>query len=81
MYRRLARISNAYQDLSDRYGLDDPLVLVLKEQLERRRKQAEDLPFGERRRVLLAPAQWNQRLRPVAHPQGGSAARRQPALP
>lgn len=76
MYRRLAKISNVYQDLSDRYGLDDPLVLMLKEQVERRKEQAEELPFGERRSVRLAPAQWNQRLRAVVHPQAGSSAPR-----
>lgn len=76
MYRGLARISNVYQDLSDRYGLDDPLVLLLKEQVDRRREQAAELPFGERRSVRLAPEQWNQRLRPVAHAQAGNSVPR-----
>ncbi len=47
-----ARVSlnSAYQDLLDRYGEDDPAVLELKSELERRETVAVDPAFVDRRR-------------------------------
>lgn len=55
---------NAYRDLSDRYGADDPIVVQLREDLARRRRQVDTLPFGERRKANLAPHLWGRRMRP-----------------
>lgn len=62
MSRQLAKLSSVYRDLSDRYGHDDPLVVQLKEEVERGQAQAGARPVGERRKVDLAPHLWNQRL-------------------
>ncbi len=63
MSRQLARLISVYRDLSDRYGIDDPLMVEFRQDVERRQHQNEVLPHGERRKVNLAPHLWNQRLR------------------
>ncbi len=62
MSRQLAKLISVYRNLSDRYGHDDPLVVQLKEEVERGQAQADARPVGERRKVDLAPHLWNQRL-------------------
>jgi len=63
MSRQLAKLISMSRDLCDRYGPEDPMVVQLKEEIERRQAQADVLPFGERRKVNLAPHLWSVRLR------------------
>jgi len=62
MSRQLAKLTSVYRNLSDRYGHDDPIVVQLKEEVERGQAQADAWPAGERRKVDLAPHLWNRRL-------------------
>lgn len=62
MSRQLAKLTSVYRNLSDRYGHDDPLVIQLKEEVERGQTQADARPVDERRKVGLAPHLWNRRL-------------------
>lgn len=62
MSRQLAKLSALYSDLSDRYGPNDPIVVELKEQVERGDLAATELPFGERRKENQPPHLWGHRL-------------------
>ncbi len=62
MSRQLARLTAVYNDLSDRYGPDDPIVVQLKEQVEREQVQATVLPWVEKRKEQRPPYFWEQRL-------------------
>ncbi len=62
MSRQLARLSTVYNDLSDRYGPDDPVVVQLKEQIDDTQVQATVLPLVERRREKRPTYFWAQRL-------------------
>ncbi len=62
MSRQLARLTAVYNDLSDRYGPDDPVVVQLKEEVEHGQLLASVLPYGERRKEQRPPHLWAQRL-------------------
>jgi hypothetical protein len=68
--RRLTNLINTYQDMRDRYGLDDPIVVVLKEELDKHQAVEEELPFGERRLQKLDPQFWNRPARHYQSPAG-----------
>lgn len=74
MSRKLAHLISTYSDLSDRYGADDPLVLALRGDVERRQVQTETLPFADRRKVNLAPPLWQRRLRQQTRMHRGRGA-------
>lgn len=73
MPTHLAKISNVYHDLSDRYGPDDPIAVQLREEIQSRESKGSALPFGERRKANLPPHLWNQRMR-----YQGTARRQRP---
>lgn len=62
MSRQLARLSTVYNDLSDRYGPDDPIVVQLKVQIDNSQVQATVLPRVERRHEKRPTHFWAQRL-------------------
>lgn len=66
MSGRLAKLSNLYSDLADRYGKTDPVVTQLRGQIEHEMQQSVQLPFGERRRAPQPLLQWAPRLRRLA---------------
>jgi hypothetical protein len=70
--RRFTNLINTYQDMRDRYGLEDPIVVQLKEELEKCETAEVELPFGERRDHKLGSRIWNRRPRNY----GPSAGRR-----
>ena len=61
MSRQLARLSALLNDMADRYGADDPIVVQIREKIEREQVQAAVLPFGERRKEKRPPQFWGQR--------------------
>ncbi len=61
MSRQLAKLSALYSDLSDRYGPDDPIVVQLKEQVERGQAADTVLPYGERRKEKRPFSLWARR--------------------
>jgi hypothetical protein len=69
--RRLTNLINTYQDMRDRYGLDDPIVVTLKEELEKHQAAEDELPFGERRLQRLDSRFWNRPARHYQSPAGG----------
>lgn len=62
MSRQLARLSAVYNEMSDRYGPDDPVVVQLKEEVEHGQVLASVLPYGERRKEKRPTYFWEQRL-------------------
>jgi len=68
MNRRINHLTQVFQELRDRYGSDDPVVVQLKESLDQI-SQTESLssearlPFGERRTMRTKPSYWNVKLR------------------
>ncbi len=62
MSRQLAKLRAVYNDLSDRYGPDDPVVVQLKEEVENGQVLASALPHGERRKEQRPPHLWTPRL-------------------
>jgi hypothetical protein len=72
MPRRLTNLINTYQDMRDRYGLEDPIVVQLKQELERCETAESELPFGERRQHKLGSRFWNRQPRNY----GSTAGRR-----
>lgn len=63
---QLTTLLSGYQDLMDRYGTDDPLVLQMKEEIERR-KLRPALPVWRRHRVSAVRAgEWS------TQPQGSA---------
>lgn len=53
-------LDSAFQDLCDRYGLDDPMVMAMQSEIDRRRSAKPDLPFGERRSTTRGTGVWNR---------------------
>ena len=73
MHRRINHLSQVFQEMKVRYGSDDPVVLQLKEAIDK--YNAVDslpadaaLPFGERRTIRTKPSYWNVKLRHMHQP-------------
>ncbi len=65
MNKHLTTLLSGYQDLADRYGNDDPLVLRMKDEIERCREvPAAALP-AERRRAAVPSGIWNRQTQGV----------------
>lgn len=62
MSRQLAKLSAVYNEMSDRYGPDDPVVVELKEEVEHGQVLGSELPWVERRKEQRPPHFWEQRL-------------------
>ena len=60
MNKHLANLHSGYQDLMDRYGMDDPMVLNLKAEIDRLEAAARDLIALERRNPLSPTGSWNR---------------------
>jgi hypothetical protein len=58
--KHLAKLHSGYQDLMDRYGVDDPMVLNLKAEIDRREAAAHDVDLPERRNPLSPAGCWNR---------------------
>ena len=58
--QNLSKLRNGYQDLVDRYGADDALVLELKAEIERRQDAVSALPAAERRQVNRLSDAWDR---------------------
>ena len=55
-------LNSAYQDLLDRYGADDPAVLEIKTEIERRQAEKLDSPSVERRKdAQQRSSVWNRK--------------------
>lgn len=67
MFRQRANLISVYCDLSDRYGHDDPIMVQLKDGVDRRQSQTGVLPFGERRKLTQQSHLRTQSL----HRRGG----------
>jgi hypothetical protein len=68
MNRRINHLSQVFHEMKDRYGLDDPVVVQLKEAIEKFNAvdllpADSSLPFGERRTARTKPSYWNVKLR------------------
>lgn len=63
MNKHLANLHSGYQDLMDRYGKDDPMVLNLKAEIDRQEAVAHDMIALERRDPLSPTRSWNRVLR------------------
>jgi hypothetical protein len=61
MSRQHARLSALLNDLTDRYGPDDAIVVGLREQIAQQQVLDAALPFGERRKERRPPQLWGQR--------------------
>ena len=70
--KQLTRILSGYQDLMDRYGADDPLVLGMKVEVDRKRDESHTARFTERRHAGAPSGVWN-RIPPLP---GHSSGRR-----
>lgn len=66
MNKHLSTLLNGYQDMVDRYGDDDPLVLHLKDAVDRCRIVPAQSPREERRRATVPSGIWNREPRRVA---------------
>jgi len=54
-------LDSAFQDLCDRYGTEDPMVVAMQAELDQRRSAGPALPFGERRSGPRGAGVWNRR--------------------
>jgi hypothetical protein len=75
MHRHLNNLTQVHQEMQDRYGSDDPVVLQLKEAIARfdaveSLPPEARLPFGERRSRQGRPSYWNVKLRHAPNPGG-----------
>jgi hypothetical protein len=61
--KHLAKLHSGYQDLMDRYGVDDPMVLNLKAEINRHEAAAHSVDLLERRNPLSPAGSWNRVLR------------------
>ncbi|MDE2418218.1 MAG: hypothetical protein KGN32_10465 [Burkholderiales bacterium] len=73
MNRRINHLSQVLQEMKDRYGSDDPVVIQLKEAIDQFNaidslSMDSRLPFGERRSVRAKPSYWNVKLRHTHQP-------------
>lgn len=64
--KHLTTLLSGYQDLSDRYGNDDPLVLRMKDEIERRKDVPAAGPSEERRRAAVRSGVWNRQPQRVS---------------
>lgn len=73
MNRSVNHLSQVLQEMLDRYGSEDPVVLQLRESLEKFNAveslpMDSRLPFGERRTSRANPSYWNVKLRHTHEP-------------
>lgn len=60
MNKQLAKLHSSYQNLMDRYGMNDPMVLSLKAEIDRQEAAAHDMQPVERRSRLSGLGSWNR---------------------
>ncbi len=60
MNKQLAELHSGYQDLMDRYGMDDPLVQGMKAAIDRHELRGRDGLLAERRNPLSPSGIWNR---------------------
>ncbi len=60
MNKNLTRLLSGYQDLMDRYGMDDPLVLGMKAEVDRKRQENQAAHFADRRHAGAPSGVWNR---------------------
>jgi len=58
--KHLANLQSGYQDLMDRYGVDDPMVVNLKAEIDRHEAAAHSADLLERRNPLSRTGSWNR---------------------
>lgn len=60
MNKQLAELHSGYQDLMDRYGMDDPLVQGMKAEIDRHKLHDHDGVPADRRNPLSPSGVWNR---------------------
>ncbi len=61
MTRRLFSLMGTYEDLCDRYGADDPMVMEMKLEISKREADAVALPHVERRKEKFKKYDWSRK--------------------
>jgi hypothetical protein len=61
MTRRLFSLKGIYEDLCDRYGADDPIVMEMEVEISKREAQAMAVPHVERRKEKSKKYDWSRK--------------------